>query len=285
MILPIFAGYAPGMRGLLGALLVVTGCGSGSMSTGTVDAGQPDAFVLLVDAGPSGERQTKRPVGTTGAAVGYLEYLPPGYGNGARFPLLVFHHGIGENGDGSEASLESVSNIGPAGLIKTNQWPNDRPFIVLSPQHPGGGCPGADEIKDFITYAAAEYDVDPTRIYLTGLSCGAIGSWGYLGQYVDDEQIAAAVLIAGDGNGAWAAQGCDLGKVAIWGIHGDADGTVSVSGTIGPMDHLINECPSPPRADAVKTIYPGVGHDSWSATYNLSAGHDIYSWMLQHTNQ
>jgi hypothetical protein len=29
-------------------------------------------------------------------------------------------------------------------------------------------------------------------------------------------------------------------------------------------------------------IYPGVGHDSWSATYDGSGGHDIYAWMLAH---
>jgi len=28
------------------------------------------------------------------------------------------------------------------------------------------------------------------------------------------------------------------------------------------------------------TVYPGVGHDSWTRTYDLSAGHDIYTWLL-----
>lgn len=35
-------------------------------------------------------------------------------------------------------------------------------------------------------------------------------------------------------------------------------------------------------------IYPGVGHDSWTRTYDLtdanSDGHDIYQWFLTHTN-
>lgn len=115
-------------------------------------------------------------------------------------------------------------------------------------------------------------------MYLTGLSCGAIGSWAYLGDQLDS-QIAAMVPIAGDGQGAWGSKQCELGKVAIWAFHGDADGTVGVNGTNVPMDGLAG-CPSPPRKDAKKTIYPGVGHDSWDRTYDLSAGNDIYAWML-----
>lgn len=258
---------------------------SADAAAGDDAAASSDASWPTADAGLSSTRHTKRPLGTTSATAGYWEYLPPAYGSGVDFPLMVFYHGIGENGDGSAAALDSVPANGPPMLINADQWPNDRPFVVLSPQHAGGGCPSADEIHDFINYAAANYDVDVHRLYLTGLSCGAIGSWSYLGAYADEKQIAALVPIAGDGNGAWAAQGCDLGKVAIWAFHGDADMTVAPTGTTGPMNHLIDECPSPPREDAVMTIYPGVGHSSWWQTYNLMAGHDIYAWMLLHTNE
>lgn len=40
-------------------------------------------------------------------------------------------------------------------------------------------------------------------------------------------------------------------------------------------------------ADAVEmvlTVYPDVDHDVWTRTYYLSAGHDIYAWMLEHAN-
>lgn len=242
----------------------------------TLDAGPPP----IVDDRPSSERHVTRPVGTTAAALGYWEYLPPGYGDGVPRPLLVFLHGIGENGAGTEADLARVPNGGPPQLIERDAWPNDRPFVVLSPQHPGGGCPSPSEIHDFFTYAMDAYDVDPARIYLTGLSCGAIGSWNYIGTYLD-EQIVAMVAIAGDGRGAWSRQGCDLGAVDIWAFHGDADPTVSPDGTIVPTTNLMS-CPVPPRHDLEVTIYPGVGHNSWSRTYDLSAGHDVYAWLLSH---
>lgn len=238
-----------------------------------IDAGPP------VDVGPSSSRQTMRPLGSTDAAQGFYEYLPPGYGDGRTFPLLVFLHGIGENGNGTD-ELPHVLNNGPPRLIAHDAWPADRPFIVLSPQHPGGGCHSPSEIHALFEFALSHYDVDPSRVYLTGLSCGGIGAWNYLGAHLD-EQIVAMVAIAGDGRGAWNAQGCELGRVAIWAFHGDADPTVSPQGTIVPTTNLM-ECPSPPRQDLEVTIYPGVGHDSWSRTYDLSAGHDIYAWLLAH---
>lgn len=259
---------------------------AGSM-TPEPDAGppeEPDAGPPPIDAGPgdtrpSSARHTRRPLGTTDAGQGYWEYLPPGYPDGRAHPLLLFLHGIGENGNGG-SELNRVVRNGPPRLIERDEWPNDRPFITLSTQHRGSGCHTPAEIHAFIDYAIAEYDVDPDRVYLTGLSCGAVGAWRYVAQYVD-EQIAAFVPIAGDGRGAWSAQRCDLGRLPIWAFHGDADTTVPSNQTSVPMANLM-ACNPPPR-DARVTIYPGVGHDSWSRTYDGSAGHDIYSWMLGFT--
>jgi hypothetical protein len=232
----------------------------------------------IATAGPSSTRQTAHPLDKTDAPNGFFEYLPPGYSKtGAKVPLMIFWHGIGEDGNGT-TDLDKVVANGPPKLIKADKWPNDRPWIVLSPQNPSG-CPSPASIKAFIAWSLAHYNVDLKRVYLTGLSCGAIGSWNYLQSELDTTPVAAAVLIAGNGTGAWDSHHCDLGKMAIWAFHGDADGTVAPSGTTYPMNNLV-ACPSPPRRDAKMTIYPGVGHDSWTRTYDLSAGHDIYAWML-----
>jgi len=40
---------------------------------------------------------------------------------------------------------------------------------------------------------------------------------------------------------------------------------------------------NPPAADAKLTVYPGVGHDAWTRTYNLSnPENDIYAWLMSH---
>lgn len=267
--------------------------------------------VLAASASASGAgdhpaRLTPRPLGATRSAQGFFEYLPPGYGAPRRkWPLLVFLHGVGENGNGG-SELPRLLAHGPLHALALAQppavdekSPARSAFIILSPQHlprpidPAArfDCPSADEIHAFVTFAMTEYDVDPRRVYLTGLSCGAIGGWRYLGAHLA-EQVTAAVLIAGDGRPAWQSRGCDLARaVAIWAFHGAADPVVPPVGTIEPMNHL-GACSTGPGGAATAwreqrlTVYPGVGHDSWTETYAIGANpNDIYGWLLRFSKE
>ena len=226
---------------------------------------------------PSPGVQTERQLGSTSAKFGFYEYLPPGYNDGKTRPLMVFFHGVGENGNGT-TDLKDVIKNGPPKLIAGKKWAEDRPFVVISPQWNGNGnCPSADYIDDVIGWSESNYHIDPKRIYMTALSCGAIGGWSYLGKYTNTK-VAAAVLISGAGKGAWNQQKCALAKTAIWAFHGDKDSTVLPDDDKFVMPLLI-ACPQP-REDQVFTLYPNVGHDAWSQTFDLTAGHDIYAWLL-----
>lgn len=222
---------------------------------------------------------TFRPIGHPYAGNGYIEYLPTSYSRQTKSPLLIFFHGLNEDGDGTLRDLPKIQDWGPPALIIQRRWPEARPFVVLSPQHGPGGCPTAKEIHDFIQFAVATYNVDPKRVYLTGLSCGALGIDSYLETY-GDQQIAAAVPIAGDSLGVWSMQGCRLARtVGLWVFHGDADNIVSIAGDNQALPRF-QTCQ--PRRDVEYTVYPGKGHiASWVITYDLSAGHDIYSWLLK----
>ncbi|MEV6110308.1 hypothetical protein AB0M28_37250 [Streptomyces sp. NPDC051940] len=263
----------------------------------------------------SHERLTARPAGTTAAPQGYYEYLPPGYGAGSGSPLLVSFNGFGENGDGSAAELPLLLDTGVPYYIDRDGWAADRPFVVLAPQHPnpaddpryrpcdeathGGTCametqhglghpPGTspcttpDEVDAFLDYAVDAYDIDPRRIYLTGLSCGAFGVWEYVADH-GAERVAAVVPIAGSGQPAWRTAGCALGEVAIWAFHSQGDDVVDSAGSIEPLQAL-QGCPAPPRRDAELTVYPDGDHDAWSRTYSGAEGHDVYAWLLRNVN-
>lgn len=310
---------SPLVRSMVATLaLVLTACvptGSGGQSEGTASTSptQSPSASSASDEGSS-RRFTARPIGETGAPLGYYEYLPPDYGDEEPRPLLVFVHGMAEHGDGSAAELHRLLKTGIPDLINNDRWPDARPFVVLAPQHgepldvapyetceegetwgpcvlalqhelghPADGslCMTPTELHDFLSYAIAAYDVDPERVYLTGLSCGAFASFEYAAEY-GASQVAAMVVIAGDGRPAWEASGCELGQVAIWAFHGDADTQVGVEGSIEPMSNLM-ECPAPPRRDVELTVYPGIGHDSWTRTYDLAVGHDIYEWLLRYS--
>jgi predicted esterase len=263
----------------------------------------------------SAEDQTPRTLGTTDASMGYYEYLPPSYSDtGAGSPLLVVTNGYGANGDGSAEALGNLLLEGVPRLIDVGAWPLDRPFVVLSTQHieqPGGlaggaacegvpwfgscimqfqhdlghpptsGCTTPGELHDFISYATDQYNIDLDRVYTTGLSCGGFGVWEYLAEY-GDEQVAAAVPIAGDGRPAWPTSGCGLSEVPIWAIHGEFDDVVNPAGSIDPATSL-SGCPGVTPDRAKLSIYPGLTHEGWEQAYSGSEGDDIYSWMLSYT--
>jgi hypothetical protein len=256
--------------------------GSAGAAGGTAGSSGAGAGPVVVGDGPASSRQTERPLGTTASTQGFYEYLPPGYGDGTLRPLLVFFHGGGERGNGT-TELAKLLVHGPPWLISKDQWPAERPFVVLSPQHSSqiGGCPDADEVQTFLSFALASYAIDPQRVYLTGLSCGGHAIWRFLGKY-GGKSLAATVPICGDGRDAWTLGGCKMAEAALWAFHGDADPTVLPVGTTETVAHLL-ECPMPPRKETKMTIFPGVQHESWPPVYDLSAGHDIYAWMLGHT--
>jgi hypothetical protein len=209
------------------------------------------------------------------ATIGYYWYAPESYYKDTTtvVPLLIFLHGSGEKGNGT-TELSRVKVHGPPKLIEQRRA---LPFLVISPQLPtsSGGWP-AGLVKELIDSARVRFRVDTTRIYVTGLSLGGFGAWYFAAAY---PAIPAAIVpIAGAGpNGS----ACAMKDVPVWAFHGDADGTVNYSGSTS-MVAALNACSPGPSVTPKLTIYPGVGHDSWTRTYDGSAGHDIYSWLLSY---
>jgi predicted peptidase len=230
-----------------------------------------------------------------GDRVGLVAHVPAGYSDKdpAR-PLLIFLHGAAEAGDGSEAELQKVlaPGHGIPSIIAAGDWPSDLPFIVLMPQYSkvdSNHCELWDEIASVIDWAEATYAIDKTRIYLTGISCGAIGVLDYLSasDKLDANKVAATVPIA---SAPYASPsfdtvigGCAIAKTPTWFFHGALDDVVPVHYVEDAVAEL-NTCTNPKPNDLKLTIYPDGGHDekTWQVTYDGSAGNDIYSWLLGH---
>ena len=198
---------------------------------------------------------------TVTAKYHYLLSLPAGYENSEqRWPLMLFLHGGGESGE----SLAKVKTHGPPKLIAQNE--RAFPCIVVSPQSPGRGW-NPDYLAALLDDICATYRVDPERIYLTGLSMGGYGTWMLAAAQPD--RFAAIVPICGGGNPA------DAGKLKglpIWVFHGADDKTVKLENSEKMVDAL-----KAVGSDVKFTIYPGVGHDSWTETY---ANPELYDWLF-----
>ena len=99
---------------------------------------------------------------------------------------------------------------------------------------------------------------------------GGFGSWAWGAGNPDT--FAAIAPICGRGDPRTAARFKDL---PVWAFHGDKDNIVPVSGSKDMVD-AINARDGKARL----TIYPGVGHNSWTRTY---ANPELYKWFLRHS--
>ncbi len=222
-----------------------------------------------------------------GDLLPYLEYLPPGYADDDSLrPLLIFLHGAGEYGDGSVEQLAKVLSLGIPTMIANGSWPAEHPFVVLMPQYyfapANGACDIGDELERFIGHALSTYKVDANHVYLTGISCGAIGIYHYLSEE-REYPIAAVVPISGQPSYVMDKAGCELVRTPTWAFNGALDEIIPIDWLEEKMAALA-ACTDPPPTDLIFTVYPKGHHDAdtWDVTYDLSAGHDIYTWMRIH---
>ena len=208
-------------------------------------------------------REVKVKAGGKEVNVRYWQFVPKAYDGKKKLPLMLFLHGAGERGD----NLEKVKQWGPPKLVRKRK---DFPFVLISPQCPKGTWWKVEELYHLVNHAAGKLKIDRRRMYVTGLSMGGFGSWNLMDRYPGF--FAAGVPICGGGNPAGARK---LVNTPIWAFHGDADGVVKA--TLSKL--MIKAIEKAGGKKAKLTLYPGVGHNSWSRAY---ANEEVYKWLLSH---
>lgn len=178
-----------------------------------------------------------------------------------RWPLLVFLHGSGERGE----DLAKVEVHGPQKYLRQQA---DSPFLIVIPQ-----CPDRERwqpvmLEGLLDEVLKTHRVDEDRVYLTGLSLGGYGTWDW--SMASPGRFAAIVPICGRGDAGDAAR---IADIPAWVFHGDADEAVPVRSSYDMIDALAKV-----NGRVRWTIYPGVGHDSWTRTYEDPA---LYAWLLR----
>ena len=204
-------------------------------------------------------------------AADYLLYLPANYtaAPGTPAPLILFLHGAGERGT-------KVWQVAKHGVPKEDQLQTNFPFIVVSPQCPDGHIWSNEVLLALLDEIQANYNVDPKRVYLTGLSMGGFGTWS-LG-LSHPERFAAIAPICGGGEiiTPLLADKSKLVNLPIWAFHGAKDPVVPVE----ESEHMVNYLKRIGAQDVQLTIYPEAQHDCWTQTYRNP---DLFQWFLQHS--
>lgn len=193
----------------------------------------------------------------------FLLRLPSGYTEkGEKEPVLVFLHGRSLSG----TNLDRVKRYGVLYAMEKGQ---DIPGIIVAPQTSNGWNP--ENVMEIIDYVLANYNADPTRVYICGMSMGAYGTMDVAGKYPD--RIAAAVAICGGGSLGYA---CNLTQVPIWIQHGNKDRAVPLAES-KKIFNAIKKCNA--EADVTLTVVPGGTHGSVERLFHQD---DIYNWLFSY---
>ncbi len=190
---------------------------------------------------------------------------------GKKYPLVLFLHGSGARGNDNSAQLQKGARV-----FTTPENQAKHPCFVIAPQCPSGQWWSGESLENAIAIVkelAKDPRIDTNRLYITGLSMGGFGTWNALEK--KPNLFAAAIPICGGGN----PKAAHLFKhVPIRTYHGDADNVINLSTSQSMIDALDKA----KATDAKLTIYPGVGHDSWTQTYNNP---EVISWLFSQSKK
>lgn len=169
--------------------------------------------------------------------MGYLLWTPDGYDPAQTYPLLIYLHGSGANGDDLPAFADAARRPAPL-----EDRPGDFPFLVLMPRSPTG-VEWSDELAvldDLLDHIVDSYPVDTRRIYLSGYGMGGAGVWGW-GSYRPD-RFAALVPVAGywpiDSATRLGLKICNLADTPVYAFHSKEDMNVGYALTSGLVSTL-----------------------------------------------
>lgn len=215
----------------------------------------------------------------------YMVALPADYDltPDQAWPLIVSLHGAGEWGT-------DLARLKIRGLPAYLEEGGRLPAIVIAPQSPEGQMWHPLFVDAVLREVSKHYRVDADRIYLTGMSLGALGTWASALAYPG--RFAALAPLAGgfpndwiayqDGRasttpGDWLSVMARLSRLPLWIAHGSNDPVVPFA-----MDQhvarVLQQLGATPRL-----VWTQGGHDAWTATYSDTP--DFYTWLLAQRRQ
>ena len=244
---------------------------------------------LLKAPDPALKPYLRKEFESAGNILPYRMLYPENYDKNKKYPLILFLHGAGERGNDNEKQL-----IHGARLFVTETNRKAFPAIVLIPQCPEDSYWASVKIdrstqpykidfdynaspqwplvaaNELVKKVANEEAVDKSRIYITGLSMGGMGTFESVYRY--PELYAAALPICGGGDTNLYDK--RVRKTAFWIFHGTDDSVVDVKLSRDMQTKLKSL-----KVENKYSEYPGVNHNSWD---NAFADPAFLSWAFTH---
>jgi poly(3-hydroxybutyrate) depolymerase len=224
-----------------------------------------------------------RVITLNGVSYKYQVYLPENWNPHEKWPMILFLHGSGERGsDGMDETQVGLPNA-----IRSH--PERWPFVVVMPQDPYYHHYWTD--PDIMAMAVGAFDAevkefngDPQREYLTGLSLGGYGTWEIAKDYPN--KFAAIAPVSGGifwsyRPGRWKEQDelphdyvRAIGKTPVWMFHGLLDPVV-----VPKQSEIMYQALAANGGDVRLWEFEGWHHNAWDKAYTDPA---LPLWFLAH---
>lgn len=131
-----------------------------------------------------------------------------------------------------------------------------------------------DEVILMLDQVLEQFQADPSRVYLTGISLGGFGTFHMAAKY--PARWAAIAPIVGAGTKADAAK-IAAAKIPVWMFGGGKDQVVK--------PHWLYETARALEEGGLPllrfTVHEDMDHDAWKRVYE---GNDLFDWLLRFTN-
>jgi MYXO-CTERM domain-containing protein len=212
----------------------------------------------------------------TNLVLEYNLYVPDGVVAGTKYPLLVYLHAA--NNEAMPHRTLSSDGKGWVPQLITADGGKTKAFYMIPISQtnssgwgdPVGPITGEQKFEGRLTVVVlkqllTKYPIDPDRLYVTGASMGARGTYDLLRRYPD--LFAAGAPAASPANPADAAI---YARQNLWAIMGSVDPVVQPNrDTIAAIRKA---CGNP-----IYTELDGHGHDSWRSIYPMP---EFIAWMF-----
>jgi predicted peptidase len=271
---------------LLAAMIaaLVSACKGSDSKTNGEPTTPGDTTQVPVDTGHSvAEAGTfvKKSVTTSGVSYPYQVFVPKSYNTSRKSPMIVFVGGGAERG--SDGDKQTMVGLGPVVRAQAATFPS----IVLFPQLPAGeGMSHAkhrEVILAAIDAAKASYNVDPARMYITGISFGSGIVWEFAHEHPTSfaaiVSVATVVCDSCVAGSTFTTQGSSYAEIAralsavpVWMFHGAVDPQASLT-----LAHQLQASFVAQGGTVQFTEFPGVGHNAWDPAYATSG---LYEWLF-----
>ncbi|GDY26881.1 hypothetical protein AHAT_27710 [Agarivorans sp. Toyoura001] len=212
----------------------------------------------------------------------YLVSQPSQLDSNTAYPLVLFLHGRGEIGQDIQHLLE----FGPNAYLQQHHLN----AICITPHVPEGREGWAiAELISLLDEIEQQFNIDKSRIYLSGLSMGGFGAMN-LALAQPRRFAALSVLAAGDPNhlAPWSLKTpprpvCEelyqrLSHLPIWLAHGLKDEVIPAEFSLELAEKLAH---MPRQAMLQTTWYPQHPHNIWQDLYNSPS---FWTWMFEQHN-